>query len=205
MKRPNFSILYLLFFAVLSITGCGGNPSKANIELRKELQATQQQNADLKLQHESDLATISSLKERQNVVATLPEDRVGKLFTTHGIVFSRLTTADQKMLKVYVTPTDDQAQRLKAAGAIVVEAFDLARPDNQRIGEWQFTTEEAKSKWNGEMMLYAYVLECPWQNAPGSSNVTVKVTFTDELTGRAFTAQRQLTPSPLAGEGRGEG
>jgi hypothetical protein len=109
------------------------------------------------------------------------------------------------MLKVYVTPTDDQAQRLKAAGAIVVEAFDLARPDNQRIGEWQFTTEEAKSKWNGEMMLYAYVLECPWQNAPGSSNVTVKVTFTDELTGRAFTAQRQLTPSPLAGEGRGEG
>lgn len=194
MSKCTLSILYLLSAILfLILPGCAGNPSKANIELRKELKTVQDQNADLQRQHEGDLATISSLKERQNVVATLPEDRLAKLFTTHGFVFSRLTSADQKMLKVYVTPTDEQAQRLKASGSFVVEAFDLSKPDNQRIGEWKFTAEEAKSKWNGETMLYAYVLECPWQSPPESSNITVKVTFADELTGRVFNQQREVT------------
>jgi hypothetical protein len=198
MIQPTRSILYpqsSILVVFLLLAGCGGNPSKANIELRKQLQTVQNENAELQLQHSADLATISSLKDRQTPLATLPEDRIGKLFTTHGVVLSRLTSADAKVLRVYLTPTDDQAQKLKAAGSIVVEAFDLSRPDNQRIGEWKFSTEDARSRWNGEMMLYAYVLECPWQTSPENSNLTIKATFTDELTGRVYAAQKQIQVS----------
>jgi len=193
MIQRDQSILYVQSSVLLLLLlGCGGNPSKANIELRKQLQTVQNENSDLQLQHTADVATISSLKEQHTVIATLPEDRIGKLFTTHGIVFSRLTTADAKTLRVYLTPIDDHAQKLKAAGSIVVEAFDLSRPENQRIGEWKFSTEDARSRWNGEMMLYAYVLECPWQVPSEQSNLTIKATFTDELTGRVYTAQKQI-------------
>lgn len=180
---------------MLCLIGCGGNPSKANIELRKELQATQAKNAELERQREADLATIASLKDRQTVVPTLPEDRIARLFTAHGIVFSKLTSADTKLLKVYLTPTDEQGQKIKTAGSLVIEAFDLSRPDNVRVGEWKFTTEEARARWNGEMLLYGYVLECPLTSPVEASNLTVKATFTDELTGRAFSAQRQVAVS----------
>lgn len=191
------AILYVLSSILfLASSGCAGNPSAANIQLRKDLQKTRDENEDLKREHAADLATIASLKERQTVVTTLPEDRLAKLFTTHGIVFSKLTASDSKLLKVFLTPTDDEGQKLKAAGAIVIEAFDLTKPDQERIGEWKFDVDQARAKWNGETMLYAYVLECPWAQAPGASNLTIKATFTDELTGRIFTAQKQINVNP---------
>ena len=41
-------------------------------------------------------------------------------------------------------------------------------------------------------MLYEYVLTCPFERAPSNANLTIKVTFTDELTRRAFDAQKQI-------------
>lgn len=172
--------------------GCAGKPNAANIELRKELQKVRVENEDLKRGHDADLASIASLKERQPVTATLPEDRIAKLFTAHGIAISKLTSSDTRNLKVVFTPTDDDAQKFKAAGSIVVEAFDLAKSDQNKIGEWKWDVDQARSKWNGEMIMYAYVLECPWAQTPTATNLTVKVTFIDELTGRAISSQKQI-------------
>jgi hypothetical protein len=196
MKIRPRAILYLLSSILLIASGCAGNPSAANIQLRKDLQKTREENEELQRGHAADLATIASLKERQTVVTTLPEDRLAKLFSTHGIVLSKLTSADSKALKVFLTPTEDEGQKFKAAGSIVIEAFDLTRPDQQRICQWTFDVDQARSHWNGEMMLYAYVLECPWEHSPSASNLTIKATFTDELTGRVFTAQKQINVNP---------
>jgi len=178
---------------LLSITGCGGKPSAANIQLRKELQKLRDENQDMKLKRDADLATIQSLKGRDTLVQTLPEQRLEKLFTTHGIALSKLTTFDSTKLRVFLTPADNQGQKLKAAGAIVIEAFDLSRTEQPRIGEWKFDVDQARSAWNGEMLLYAYVLECPWSQPPAASQLTVKASFTDELTSRTFTAQKQVS------------
>ena len=44
---------------------------------------------------------------------------------------------------------------------------------------------------------YEYVLTCPWQDVvPRHPELTVKVTFTDELTGRQFTLQQALKVNP---------
>jgi hypothetical protein len=47
-------------------------------------------------------------------------------------------------------------------------------------------------------MLYTYVLSCPWQSPPKHSDITLKVTFTDALTGRAFTAQKSIKVAPAS-------
>src|SRR5947208_177685 len=102
------------------VTGCKG-PSSANIELRKQNQELRSQVAELERLHAGEAAQIKSLESKATTVPVLPEEQLAKLFTVHGIQLGRLTGADEKGLKVYVTPTDEDGQPLKAAGSFVVE------------------------------------------------------------------------------------
>jgi hypothetical protein len=143
-------------------------------------------------------------------VPSLASERIDRLFTTHGIKFGRLTGgADldpnkpgDEGLKVYVVPTDQEGHVLKAAGSFVVEAFDLGASGEVRLGRWEFPLEEARKLWYGAAMSYGYVLPCPWQTVPIHDEITVRTTFTDELTGRQFSEQRRvrvtLPPAPPA-------
>ena len=98
---------------------------------------------------------------------------------------------------MYVVPIDGQRQQIKAAGSFVVEAFDLARGDNARIGRWEFPLEQAAKNWFGQALLYGYVLQAPWQQRPEHADVTLKVSFTDALTGRTFTEQKVVKVTPV--------
>ena len=197
----------LVAMLVAYVSGCG-KPSAANIALRKENSDLRSKIADLERRHQADLAAIRA-SENATTAPSLPQNRLEQLFTVHGIQFGRLTgTADWDSsspgddgLKVYVTPTDRAGQQLKAAGSFVVEAFDLASGDGVRIGRWEFPLQDAERNWFGQALLYGYVLQCPWQQRSQHADVTLKVTFTDALTGRAFTEQKvvKVNASPSVG------
>lgn len=135
---------------------------------------------------------------------TLPPERIDQLFTTHGLRIGKLTggfdTDPEKpgdeLLKVYVVPTDRTGDLLKAAGSFVVELFDLSEDEQVRIGEWKFSAEQTPELWHGQVLSYGYVLPCPWQSKPEHATLTVKVTFTDALTGRTLTQQKQVEIKP---------
>ncbi|HTL28307.1 MAG TPA: hypothetical protein VL282_03765 [Tepidisphaeraceae bacterium] len=201
-KRRDNSFFFICVYLCSSVVpffflGCA-KPSAANIELRKTNQQLQSRIDDLNRQHDADSAKIRSLEESKGAVPTLQNDRLTQLFTTHGIEFGKLTRVDDKTLKVYVVPTDDEGQSLKAAGTFEVELFDLAQTQNTLLGKWNFDADQTRKSWQGTWPLYTYVLEAPLQNAPSHEDLTVRVTFTDTLTGRSFTAQKQIkrtTPS----------
>ena len=172
------------------LAGCS-TPSKANIELRKQNADLKDQIDNLKRQHDADQATITGLKGA-TTVSTLSENRLDELFTTHGLKFGKITGADEQGLKISVCPTDDQGQTLKAAGSFEVDAFDLSKAHDNRLGHWTFDVQQSRDAWLGQAMMYAYVLKCPWQHKPEHADVTVRVVFTDALTGRVFTDQREL-------------
>lgn len=190
-----------------ALIGCGG-PNAANIELRKKNQDLSGQIENLDRRHEADQAAIAGLQNRIGTVATLPADRLAKLFTVHGLLLGRLTGgADldpakpgDEGIKVYATPTDDDGEPLKAAGTFVVEAFDLAAKEPQ-IGKWTFDLETTRKAWLGAFMAHNFVLTCPWQHVPMHDELTIKVTFRDELTQREFHAQAVVKvrlPAPSA-------
>jgi hypothetical protein len=173
-------------------------PSQANIELRRQNAELREQVAELRRQREGDQATIKSLESRATTVPSLPGERLDQLFTTHGLTLGKLTggvdlDADKpgdEALRVIATPTDQSGQSFKAAGAFTIELFDLAGEGQQRIGRWEFTTEQARERWLGSALVSAYVFELPWQEQPAHEQLTVKVAFTDELTGRVFSEQK---------------
>ena len=186
-----------LVIGALAFSGCTGKPNQANIQLRKQVQDLQGQIATLQRERDTARAEVAGLRSRSATVQTLPPDRLAKLFTTAGIQLGKLTGgADldpdrpgDDGLKVYVTPMDHAGQKFKAAGAITVEAFDLAA-NPTGVGRWQFNVEDAAKHWSGALLRYEYVLPCPFEKPPAHEEITIKVTFTDELTGRVFTQQR---------------
>jgi hypothetical protein len=189
-----------LLLLLPALGGCKllfGSPSKANIELRKENQQLVSQIAQLKIQHEADAATITGLTQRTGTVPTLEPARLDKLFTVHAVRLERLTGgADlepdkpgHEGLKVYVGLLDQYGDEIKSAGSFVVEAFDLAEEPAARLGRWEFPVEQAQQNWHSFLTRYEYVLTCPWQTPPRHPDVTIRVQFTDELTGRQFNAQ----------------
>jgi len=194
--------------ALLFVAGCG-SPSAANIELRKQNQDLQDKITTLTRAREADAATISALQQKVGTLPTLPQDRLEKLFTTHGLKLGRLTGgADldrskpgDEGVKVYADPTDDDGDPIKAAGSFVIEAFDLASKLPER-GKWTFDTDQTRKCWNGSFLSHQYVLTCPWQSPVQHEELTVKVTFRDELTGREFHTQKvikiKLPPSSSA-------
>jgi hypothetical protein len=196
----------LLAFALLGIilaTGCS-RPNAANIELRKQNAELRGQIETLNRQHEADVASIRGLqKSGASTMPSIPPERLATLFTVHGIQFGKLTggadldpkTPGDDGVKVYVTPFDQDGEPLKAAGSFVVEAFDLDAEKGIRIARSEFPLEEARKNWYGQALLHTYVLTCRWEKPPTHADVTIKVTYTDALTGRVFDAQKQVKVS----------
>ena len=191
------------FGFLVSLTACS-TPDAANIVLRKQNQQLQSSVDDLTTQHKRDAAALTAAETARPTVPTLPADRLDRLFTVHGLEFGRLTGGDNPdtvtgpdtMLKVYVVPIDGQGTPIKAAGAFTVEAFDLGTPSHPLVGTWQFPLERSRDLFFNRFSLYTYVLECPWQTVPPHPDLTVKVTFDDELTGRHFVNQTQVQVHP---------
>jgi len=197
--------LPVIFAAILLLAGgCGGTPSKANIELRKTNQQLQSQIDDLNRRHDADEATIRGLQAMATTAPVLPESQLDQLFTTAGLKFGNLTggyrpdpnVPGDTMLKVYVVPIDEQGQKLKAAGSFKVGLFDLALKSDNRLGTWDFDLEQSRADWYGEALLYTYVLDCPWQKIPRDAHLMARVTFTDALTHRVFTVDKEVTVEP---------
>jgi hypothetical protein len=168
-----------------------------NNKLRAENLALQEQIDTLKRDRDADRARIKALERQMTPVPTLPQERLDKLVTVYGIKLRRLTGGDDwdankpggDGLKVVLQPVDRSGEKLKAAGSVVIDAFDLAAVD-PKVGHWEFDAEQTAGRWYGAL-LYSYVFKCPWQkNVPSHEDVTVRVTFTDELTGRQFTEQQ---------------
>jgi hypothetical protein len=183
----------LVILAAGLLSGCG-HPSEANIQLRKDKQQLESQVADLQQQLAADRARISGIEKERGSLPTLPQDRLDKLVTVHGIKLGRLTGGDpannrsgvDEGLKIYLTPVDETGEALKTTGMVEVQAFDLDIQSNNRIGHWTFDPNAMKSRWRSLGMLRAFVLECPWQKPPQHSKLAIKVTFRDELTGRVY-------------------
>jgi hypothetical protein len=186
-------------FAVLSsaiLTGCGG-PNEANIALRKQNAELREKLADAERIHAGDRATIESLQNQRGTLPTLPQNRLEKLFTVHGLAIGRLTTADEKGLRVYVNPTDEAGDAIKAAGTFTVDLFDLSIAQNNRIGHWEFDAKQSRDAWLNAALIRSFVLECPWQTRPAHRDLTIRVTFKDELTQRIVTAQKEIHVSEM--------
>jgi len=147
-------------------------------------------------------AARTELAEKQKQIDTLIKlgpDRLKKLFHVETIKLGRYTggadfdgQAGDDGIKVFLRPIDSNGDTIKAAGSVTVQLYDLAQPaDETLIGEYKWSVDEVAKAFSGGFMTYQFTFKCPWKPGPPKhKEITVRVEFTDYLTGKHFRAQK---------------
>jgi len=187
--------------------GCDGQTAGKPTTAQQVQQLTAQK-TDLQNQLEQTKAENDRLKKQAESLSKLPGDkRADAIYNLKSIKIGRFTNfydedktpgaTGKKNLVVYVEPIDETGDVIKAAGTIDVQLWNLNKKENEaRLAQWRVEPNEIKTLWLGGMLSSSYRLSF---DAAGivdkfDKPLTVKVNFTDYLSGATFTEQFIIRP-----------
>ena len=189
----------LIFFML--VTGCAKPDEKESIAVQIE-QLTQEK-SELQKQIEQSEKKNEQLKQQIQVLSGLPENvKLDNLNRLENIKIGRYTgffdkddDGKKEKLIVYIQPTDIQGDALKAVGTAEVQLWDLNKTNGQAmLGQWKVGPDELKKLWFETLVSIYYRLTFDVADIIESLEEppTVKVTFTDYLTGKVFNEQKVI-------------
>ena len=201
LRTQNFIVL-LCICSILFFAGCEGKQKikpagdKAQALSQKEAKDA---NSPRKL-----AAEIEQLKKQlEGLMGINKQARIDAISTITSIdVTSRSNLYDKnddkkkEKLVVYLRPIDDMGDCIKAAGAAEVQLWNLsAEPNEALLKSWEIGPEELKKTWSGSLLTSYYKLQFDVNDIPGGKekDLTLKVQFTDYLTGKVLKAQRVIS------------
>jgi len=193
----------ILIFVFLSVAGCQNEQQKESTAARIE-QLTQEK-AQLQEQIEQARSENERLKEQVRVLSGLPEEvKLENTRRLKSLKVGRFTgfydkdkDGKKEKLIVYIEPMDEEGDRIKAGGTVDVQLWDLNKSqDDALLGQWHVTSDELRKAWFDTLLStnYRCVFDITGKVEDFTKPLTVKVTFTDYLTGRTFTDQRAIKP-----------
>lgn len=188
--------------ALFALVGCDGQTTSERFrQLDRQVQDLTDQVKELQDELAAKKAVVEAQEKQIATLRRIGDKRLELLFHVTAVKIERLSGGDDYDGKpghdgvtVYLQPVDQDGHVIKAAGDIRVQLLDLANPDGKHlIGEYRLGVENARQAWHGKFMTNHYTLKCPWpkQTGPPAHNeITVRVEFTDYLTGRVFRDQK---------------
>ena len=187
----------------VSMAGCQEGQKKSPLE--QELDTLKSRNKHLALELEQAKAETDQLKDRIGALRTFEnQGKTEDIYTPRKIRISRFTNLYDKdndgkkeKLIVYVQPTDSTGDVIKAPGAVDVQLWDLNRQSTEALlGKWRIEPNHLKLLWYASMLgtNYRLTFDAPDSLENVKSDLTVKVTFTDYLTGKVLTEQHVFRP-----------
>ena len=213
LVRSSLFVVWSSSLAMVFAFGCDGQTAGKPTTAQQVQQLTAQK-ADLQNQLEQTQTENDRLKKQAESLSKLPGDkRADAIYHLKSIKIGRFTNfydedkppgaTGKKNLVVYVEPIDETGDAIKAAGAIDVQLWDLNKKESEaRLAQWRVEPNEIKKLWLGGMLSSSYRLSF---DAAGivdkfDKPLTVKVNFTDYLSGMTFTEQFIIRPPQPAGK-----
>lgn len=198
-RKASCGLLSVFFFL---FTGCN-NGSDRQMLLRKIEQLTKQ-NSDLAYEVRQTESENEQLKNQIRTLSGLPGDiKLSELNQIQAVNICRLTNlydtnndGTYDSLIVYIQPVDEYGDRIKVTGSVDVQLWDLNKPQNQSlIGQWQAGPDVLKKHWVELLIInYRLTFELTQQIENYSEPLTVKVKFTDYMSGQVFNEQKVISP-----------
>ena len=205
MKKTASVIKYRL--AVAALAACAlalGCDRGSETNLFSQVKLLAEEKTELKLQVEKLQDDNEELTKRVKTLSALgPDVRLEVLGRLESIEISRRSglydkdkDGTKETLVVYVRTIDDAGDAIKAAGSVEVQLWDLEAEDNARLAQWQIKPEELKRLWSSTVMT-SYVrltFDVSELLRDYEKELTVKVTFTDYITGNILRKQKVIKP-----------
>jgi outer membrane murein-binding lipoprotein Lpp len=196
MKRRIDSFILIALAAMLA--GCGGKTQRSwktledcaekNTQLSMQVQALESENTQLAEQ----VNTLSTLDAaaRLEALDTLKKVRIGK----RTGFYDKDKNGTNETLVVYLEPLDMAQDYVKAVGKVKVELWNLdAAEDKAKLAEWTIEPDELHAAWGGTIFTGYYRIKLTPENIWDQKNdCTLKVTFTDYLSGKVLTDQKTI-------------
>jgi hypothetical protein len=186
------------------LAGCGiGSARKPPLEMKVE--ALQQEKAQLARSAEQCQVENEQLRQQIKALAALPKDRSENPYTLTSVRLTRFTgfydtdkDGKREKLLVYVQPIDESGDVIKAAGIMNVELWNLNKPGDQAVvGRWQIQMAELRKLWvNAIVSNYRLPFDVSVTPELLTQPLTIKITFTDYLSGEIFRDQQVIPPRP---------
>jgi outer membrane murein-binding lipoprotein Lpp len=158
--------------------------------LKARVEQLQKENEQFKQQVET--LSMLPVKKRAEAIYKIERVDIGR--------FTNIYKEDggaKESLVVYVQPVDETGDAIKAAGAVEVQLWDLNKPESQAmIGQWKVEPNELKKIWFDSIAMTGYRLafDVTGKVDKAHMQLTVKMTFTDYLSGKVFTEQKTIKP-----------
>jgi outer membrane murein-binding lipoprotein Lpp len=192
---------FCIFIFLILVTGCANPDKKETYDVQIE-QLTQEK-TQLQKQIEQSEKENDQLRQQVQVLSGLPEEvKLENLNQLENIKIGRYTgffdkdeDGRKEKLIVYIHPTDEQGNALKAAGTAEVQLWDLNKTNGQAmLGQWKVEPDELKKLWFETLVSTYYRLTFDVADIVDNLKepLTVKVTFTDYLTGKVFNEQKVI-------------
>ena len=196
---PSSVICFLAFLA-----GCEDTYTESPLQERIDTLTIQQK--QLESQLEQSTAENEQLKKQIHTLSGLPEQLKGEnLYSILNVAVGKYTgfydkdkDGTKEKLIVYIEPIDEQGDKIKAAADIEVELWDLSKTDGGALlAKWPAVKpDELKNLWFAGVVKDNYRLTFDITDKVESFDepLTVKVTFTDYLSGKVFKKQKVINP-----------
>jgi len=203
-KFKSFCALSSVLCFLTFIAGCDNTYTESPLQERVEILTIEQQ--QLVSQLEQSKAENEQLTKQIHTLSGLPEQLKGQnLYSVQNIEIGKYTglfdkdkDGTKEKLIVYIEPFDEQGDVIKAAADIEVELWDLSKTDGSALlAKWPpVKPDELKKLWFDSMLKVNYRLTFDVTDKVKSIDepLTVKVTFTDYLSGKVFKKQKVINP-----------
>lgn len=164
-----------------------------------------QQKSDLEAQVEKLQVKNQQLQEQVVVLSNLPSDGndIDELYGLKKLEIARRTglydknnDGTKEKLIVYLRPVDGDGDAVKAAGNVRVELWDLnQKPQKALLAKWSVGPAQLKELWLSGVLTHYYRLSLDLEKqVDDRKELTVKVNFTDHITGQVLEAQKAIMP-----------
>ena len=197
-------LVYLCAYALVLLFAGGCESTNSKIPLVEQIQTLKEEKKQLISQIERFKAGNEQLKKQIQVLSGLPEDKLEGLYKLQKIKIGRYTNLYDKdkdgkkeKLIVYIQPIDEEGDIVKAAGAVDVQLWDLNKEAGQALlGQWHVKPDELKKLWFATIITINYRLTFDVADKIDKFEepLTVRVTFTDYLSGKVFKEQKVIKP-----------
>ncbi len=183
--------------------GCGNAGSRASTA--KEIKTLKQEKTQLTRQIEQSKSETERLKEHIQALSALPPearleyiDRLQRIkIAGYTNLYDKDKDGRKEKLIVHVQPIDLDGDIIKTAGAVDVQLWDLNKEQGQALlGQWHIEPNDLKKLWSSGFLTTSYRLTFDVADKIDEYEepLTVKVTFTDYLTGKVFKEQKVIKP-----------
>jgi hypothetical protein len=185
--------------ALAVVAGCETAP------LTEQVIALREENRNLQSRLEQADDQNQQLQQQLQVLGTLPPDiRLENLYNVQKIKVTRYTNlydvdedGHYEKLVVYIQPIDEEGDIVKASGTVDVQLWNLDKKNGDALlNQWHVEPQELKKSWFATLLTINYRLafDVADKVTGDEKALTVKVTFTDYLTGKVLQEQRTFKP-----------